>query len=624
MIDERLRHRPDLAPRGGMTRRQVLRRAAALGAWSVAVARPVPAQSGRGGRAADLVLLDGEILTQDPVRPRARAMAVRDGLVLATGTDEEVRARVGPGTRTVELGGRTVVPGLNDSHLHPTRGGRFYALELRWDGVASLETGLNMIAEQAGRTPEGQWVRVIGGWSPFQFAERRLPTPAELTRAAPDVPVYVLYLYSRGFLNARAVDALGLTPDTEVPPGTRYELTSDGGAIIHAEPNPDLLYATIGALPGLDAAGQTLSTHHFYAELARFGLTSVIDAGGGGHRFPDDYAGTDALARSGELSVRVSNYLFPQDAGAELAEFRAWTRNNEAGRNLAVGLAEGYVIEGGGEFLTWSAGDFENFLSAAPDITTRPGWRADLLAVTRHLLENRWPLRVHATYDASIERLLDVFEEAHALEVAAGRRGFGAVRWAVDHAETVALTTLARIAALGGGVAMQARMAYAGEYFVERYGAAAARRSPPLAAVRAAGLPLGLGSDGTRVASYNPWMTLYWATTGRSVGGTELHGPLQRLTREQALYHHTVGSAWFSREDVLKGRLKPGQFADFAVLNAAYLEIDDEDLRHVESELTVLAGEPTHGAGEYADLAPELAAIAPAWSPVSAFGGYAR
>ncbi len=572
----------------------------------------------------DLIVRGGNLITQDPARPRAEALAVRGGLITAVGSNRDVEALAGPDTRTVDAGGRTVIPGLNDSHLHPTRGGRFYALELRWDGVASLETGLNMIAEQASRTPDGQWVRVIGGWSPFQFAERRMPTPEELTRAAPEVPVYVLYLYSRGFLNAQAVETLGITADTEVPPGTRYELTDDGGAIIHAEPNPDLLYATIGALPGLDADAQTLSTRHFYRELARFGLTSVIDAGGGGHRFPEDYAGTDALARSGDLSVRVSNYLFPQDAGEELAEFEAWTRNNEPGANLATGLAEGYVIEGGGEFLAWSAGDFENFLSEAPDITTRPGWRDDLLGVTRHLLQNQWPLRVHATYDASINRILDVFEEAHALEVAAGRRGFGAVRWAVDHAETAALGTLARIGTLGGGVAMQARMAYAGEYFAERYGEAMLRRSPPLVAVRASGSPLGLGSDGTRVASYNPWLTLYWATTGRSVGGTELHGPLQRLTRAQALYHHTVGSAWFSREEVLKGRLKPGQFADVALLNAPYLEVSDEDLRHIESELTVLAGEPTHGAGEYADLAPRLEPIGPDWSPVARFGGYRR
>jgi predicted amidohydrolase YtcJ len=281
-----------------------------------------------------------------------------------------------------------------------------------------------------------------------------------------------------------------------------------------------------------------------------------------------------------------------------------------------------YVLRGGGEFLVWAAGDYENFLADRPDITTRPRWRDQLIDVTRHLLQNRWPLRIHATYDQSVNHILDVFEEAHALEVGEGRLGFAGLRWVIDHGETLQRPTLARIRALGGGIAMQARMAYAGEYFLERYGAEATRNAPPLRDVLNAGLSLGLGSDSTRVASYNPWLTLYWATTGRSVGGTALHGPEQRLTREEALFHHTVGSAWISQEELLKGRIKPGQFADLAVLNAPYFEVGDEDLRHIEAELTVMNGRPVYGTGDFSGLGPELPALQPSWSPVIEFGGY--
>ncbi len=582
----------------------------------------LPGTAATSVASADLLLTDGDIVTHDPRQPRAEAVAIKDELIQAAGSNRDLQSYAGSTTRVLSLGGRTVVPGLNDSHMHPTRAGRFYALELRWDGVPSLEQGLNMIREQAANTPRGQWVRVIGGWSPFQFAERRMPTPAELTKAAPDTPVYVLFLYSQGFLNKAAVDKLGLTPDTQTPPGTAYEFTSDGGAIIHAKPNPDLLYGTIGALPPMTAAEQAISTKHFYRELNRFGLTSVIDAGGGGHRFPEDYAGSDALAESGELPVRISKYLFPQNKGQELSEFQRWTREFEVNKNRAEGLMNAYVVRGGGEFLVWAAGDYENFLDDRPDITTRPGWRPQLLAATRHLLSNRWPLRIHATYDESVNHILDVFEEAHAEEVRDGRLGFGGIRWAIDHGETIQPPTLKRIRALGGGMAMQARMAYAGEYFLERYGEAATRRAPPLRDVLDAGLPLGLGSDSTRVASYNPWLTLYWATTGKSVGGTVLHGEAQRLTREEALFQHTVGSAWFSQEEVLKGRIKPGQFADLAVLNAPYLEVADEDLRHIESELTIMNGTIVYGAGDFASTASPLDAIEPAWSPVHAFGGY--
>ena len=326
--------------------------------------------------------------------------------------------------------------------------------------------------------------------------------------------------------------------------------------------------------------------------------------------------------RGGELPIRISKYLFPQQKGNELAEFQQWTQDWQAGVNRAEELLHGYEVEGGGEFLAWSAGDYENFLADRPDIRDRAGWDSDLLAVTRHLLRNRWPLRIHATYDESMNNILDVFEKAHALEVAEGRDGFGGVRWAFDHGETLKRPTIERIKAMGGGIAMQARMAYAGEYFMERYGTEATRNAPPLRDVIEAGVPLGLGTDGTRVSSYNPWAALYWATTGKSVGGTLLHGERHQLSREEALFHYTVGSAWFSQEERLKGRLMLGQYADFALLNAPYLEVSDEDLNSIEAELTVTGGKPVYGAGEFSEISDPLPEILPEWSPVRDFGGY--
>ncbi len=603
------------------TRRRMLALSGAAGAGLALGAGRGAAEDFFAG-APDMILTDGDIITQNPAQPRAQALAVKNGLIRAVGSNAEALALEGPDTMVLSARGRTVIPGLNDSHQHPTRAGRFYATELRWDGLGSLERGLAMIREAAAQTPEGQWVRVIGGWSPYQFTERRMPTPAELTAAAPDTPVYVLFLYSRGFLNRKAVEARGLTPRTATPDGTRYEFTEDGGCILHAVPNPDLLYGAIGALPALSAEDQALSTRHYYRELNRFGLTSVIDAGGGGHHFPEDYAGSEALAASGGLTVRLSKYLFPQRKGGELEEFQAWTTNWRAGVNRARDLLHGYEVEGGGEFLAWAAGDYENFLAGRPDFSTRKNWDAQLLAVTRHLLRNRWPLRIHATYDESVNNILNVFEQAHALEAAEGRDGFGGVRWAFDHGETLKRPTLKRIKALGGGVAMQARMAYAGEYFLERYGKEATRNAPPLRDVIEAGIPLGLGTDGTRVASYNPWPALYWATTGRSVGGTKLHAGRHRLSRREALFHYTVGSAWFSQEERLKGRLMPGQYADFAVLNAPYLDVADDDLKAIEADLTVMNGRPVHGAGAFAGLVDPLPDIMPEWSPVRAYGGY--
>ncbi|EED35986.1 amidohydrolase 3 [Luminiphilus syltensis NOR5-1B] len=604
--------------RPSVTRRQLLRTAAtataAAGAAQFGLAKPP--------HAPETIFWNGKLLTQDPSRPSASAMAISDGLLTAVGGDRETLALRDEKTEIIDLKGHTVIPGLNDSHMHPTRAGRFYALELRWDGVRSLKKALAMVADQAKRTPKGEWVRVVGGWSPYQFEEQRLPTPAELTRAAPNTPTFVLFLYSRGFLNRAAVNALGLGPEAVAPEGTRYEFTADGGAILHAEPNPDLLYGTIARLPQLNADQQRLSTTHFYRELNRFGLTSVIDAGGGGHRYPDNYGATLALAEDRQLPLRISKYLFPQNKGREYAEFQQWMQQVEPGDETLSNLMHGYHLSGAGEFLVWAAGDYENFLAPAPDITSRPEWRSQLLRVTRLLLQAQWPLRIHATYDASVNAILDVFEQAHALEVAEHRAGFSGIRFVVDHGETLQISTIKRLRMLGAGVAMQSRMAYAGEYFLERYGKAATRRAPPLREVLASGIPLGLGSDATRVASYNPWVTLAWATTGRSVGGTPLHGPEQRLSRSEALYCHTVGSAWISGEERLKGRLRAGQFADFAVLNAPYLSVADADLPLIESALTVVGGEAVYSDGSLTPPLKPFAPLDPDWLPVNTYGGY--
>jgi predicted amidohydrolase YtcJ len=573
----------------------------------------------------DLILVNGKIAMQEPAHEYVSALAVRDGIVAAVGTDSEVRNHQGPETRVIDLGGRTVVPGLNDSHLHLVRGGRFYNAELRWDGVESLADALDMLREQAERTPAGQWVRVIGGWSPHQFTERRMPTIEELNEAAPDTPVFVLFLYSQGFLNRAGLEALGITADTEAPPGGRYEIGPNGQptGVLLAEPNPTILYKTIAALPALTEEQQVNSTRQFYRELNRFGLTSAIDAGGGGHLFPPDYVGTKRLADAGEMPIRISYYLFPQHPGREVEDFRNWMADYEAGANGAVGLANGFVLEGGGEFLVWSAGDFENFLATRPDLGERD-YEEDLAEVAQMLVENGWPLRIHATYDESIGRILDVFEAVDRAERDAGRAGFRGIRWAIDHAETISADNIARVKALRGGIAIQSRLAYAGEYFLERYGADVAAQAPPLRQLLDAGIPLGAGTDGTRVGSHNPWPALYWLVTGKTVGGTQLASLENRLSREEALRLYTEGSAWFSGEEDVKGTLGVGKYADIAVLSADYFTVPEHEIRGIESVLTIVGGEPVYGVGEFASLARWDLEVEPEWSPVARFGGFAR
>ena len=238
--------------------------------------------------------------------------------------------------------------------------------------------------------------------------------------------------------------------------------------------------------------------------------------------------------------------------------------------------------------------------------------------MTRVLAKHQWPIRIHATYNESISRMLDVFEPVFK------ETGYKA-RWCIDHAETITSQNIARIKAMGGGIAVQNRMAFAGEIFAERYGKEAAASAPPLRQMLDAGIPLGAGTDATRVSSHNPWLSLYWMVTGKTVGGTQLASPENRLTREEALRLYTVGSAWFSGEETVKGRIAPGQLADFAVLSSDYFKVPEEQIRNIESSLTVMNGEVVFAAEPFAKFAPPpLPPVQPDWSPVARFGGYVR
>ncbi|MFI5529441.1 amidohydrolase [Kitasatospora sp. NPDC051853] len=570
-----------------------------------------PSAEGPPGPAADLVVRNAKVYTGDPLRPQASAVAVRDGLITAVGDDADVLPQVGPHTRVVDALGRRAVPGLNDSHLHVIRGGLNYVLELRWDGVPTLRQALAMLRAQAERTPPGQWVRVVGGWSADQFAERRLPTLAELNAAAPDTPVFVLHLYQSALLNRAALRAAGFTRDSADPAGGQIVRGHDGlpTGLLLAAPGALLLYSTLAKAPTLDEADRAASTRHFLRELNRFGLTSAIDAAGGFQSFPENYGTVTELARNGELTLRIAYHLFPQTAGQELDDLRRWVETVKPGDGDAW-----LRLNGAGENLTWAAADFENFSEPRPELGP---YEAGFEQAVRLLTENGWGFRLHASYDETIRRDLRVFER-----LAAEGLFPGGNRWLFDHAETVSPSSLDRIAALGGAVSVQNRMSFQGEAFVGRYGAAAAAEAPPVRAMLERGLTVAAGTDATRVSSYNPWVALHWLVSGRSVGGRTLRPAANRLSREEALELYTLGGARLTGEEEVKGRLRVGSYADLAVLSADWFTAPEADLPHIESVLTVVGGRIVHGALEHEGLAPELPAVTPPWSPVARFGGY--
>ncbi|MFJ9566316.1 amidohydrolase [Streptomyces fuscichromogenes] len=568
-------------------------------------------REGAPARPADLVLRNAKVFTGDPKRPAATAFAVRDGSVTVVGGDREVAPLVGPRTRVVDALGHRVVPGLNDSHNHVVRGGLHFVLELRWDGVRTLRQGLAMVREQAARTPPGQWLRVAGGWSVESVAEHRMPTPAELNAAAPDTPVVITHLYQAAILNRAALHAAGITRDSPDPAGGQIVRGHDGEptGLLIAAPGALLLYSTLAKAPVLDPEGQKGSTKQFLLELNRFGLTSLIDAAGGFQDFPSGYRAVTDLHAAGELTVRIAYHLFPQTLGQEVDDLRRWigmVRPDEGDAWLR--------LNGAGENLTWAAADFENFAQPRPELGP---YEAEFESAVRLLMESGWGFRLHATYDETVRRDLAVFEK-----LAAEGLFPGGNRWLFDHVELVSEESLDRIAALGGAIGVQHRLAYQGTTFRDRYGSQAAAVAPPLGAMRSRGLNIAAGTDATRVSTYNPWVALYWLVSGRNVAGVPLRSGHHRMDRAEALASYTVGGARLTGEQDVKGILGPGCYADFAVLTDDYFEIPEERIPEIEALLTVVGGRIVHAAGFFEGLAPAAPPVRPDWSPIAHFGGY--
>ena len=562
-------------------------------------------------RAPELILHSGLIVTLDPAQPVANTVAISEGCFTHVGSANEILPLAGHRTRVIDLKGRRVLPGLMDNHIHLIRGGLNYNLELRWDGVRSLADAMGMLKQQVANTPPPQWVRVVGGFTEHQFDERRLPSIAELNAVAPETPVFILHLYDRASLNGAALRAVGYTKDTIAPPGGEIVRDPNGNPVglLLAKPNAGILYATLAKGPRLPFDYQVNSTRHFMRELNRLGVTSAIDAGGGFQNYPDDYAVIQKLSDDGQLTVRIAYNLFTQKPKAERDDFLNWTKTSKYQQG-----DDYFRHNGAGEMLVFSAADFEDFREPRPDMP--PQMEGELDAVVRILAQNRWPWRLHATYDETISRALDVFERVDQEIPLAG------INWFFDHAETISDRSIDRVAALGGGIAVQHRMAYQGEYFVERYGPGATQATPPIAKMLERGLKVSAGTDATRVASYNPWVALAWLITGKTVGGLSLYPRHNCLDRETALRMWTENGTWFSNEEGKKGRIVVGQLADIIVPDRDFFACPEGDIADTVALLTIVGGKIVYGAEEFARYDTPPPPAMPDWSPVRTFGGY--
>ena len=578
------------------------------------------AQPVQGKPGADLIVYNAKIFTGNAAQPEASALAVKAGRIYSVGSDAEVLDLRNADTQVIDSQGRRLIPGIIDAHTHVlNESGHNYVL--RWDGVPTLSRALAMLSEQAKRTPEGQWVKVIGGWSPYQFEENRFPTIDELRKAVPNRPLIVQYAYNRAFLNQQAMDAFGVgTAKFPQLPGTEFEKDKQGQytGVVHGYTFTFIAMEFMVPQPSFEE--EVSSLIHTVHGLNRFGITSAIDAGNK-WGYPKAQSTVSVLARDNRLNVRMSFVDLQFGDGQPInmvdAQIQAITKTApiSPGHNLHPTLARGLVYLGAGEVLGRDEHDHENF--DRPAFVIEPEKMRQLVEQdVAKLVKRRIPFRLHISYDENITPFLDALAKLNAKTPLAG------LRWSIEHAETISPANIARIKALGGGIALDTKMALHGDGFIKTHGRDKALLTPRLRRLVDSGIPLAMTTDAFRAATFNPWVGIHWMVSGKSVSGSEVLAKNNRLTRAEALGLFTRGPAWFMNAESEMGMIAAGHLADFALLDRDFFAVPESQIKSVASVLTVMDGRVVFGAQEYRPLSPQLPEVLPVWSPIKHYGSY--
>ncbi len=536
---------------------------------------------------ADWILLNGKVITLDKGASIKEAIAVKNGVIIAVGSDGDMRRRHGPNTREINLAGRTVIPGLDDSHIHATEAGLTWDFELHWENLRSLPQAIQQIAGAAKEKPAGAWIVVAGGWMPVQFAERRLPTRAELDGAAPRHPVYIQILEQAALLNSAALKALGITRETRDPPGGQFERDAKTGELTGYALGSGAWKYVYDRIPRptFDKARQSL--RNCFRELNRLGLTSVGDL----HTENVSFAQRrllNEMARSGELTLRVSFYFAPNERGEELEQLsRALAEIKQLKQSDLFRFAGFADVPGRGS----DAGDTASGIIKGTTLSASAKDR--FRRVVQFFAAGGHNFQIHATQDHTARQLLDVIEAVH-LEtpLSRSRVGFASL-------EDAQRETIERIKKLGGGIAVQSRLAVIGESLRQLWSEEKMHNAPPLRTMLDADIPLGAGTDAFRSGNYSPMLALWWLITGKSIAGTPMRDAKQNLSRMEALRAYTLGSAWFTEDEKRKGSIETGKLADLVVLNGDYLTVPVERIPALESLLTMVGGRVVYAAGPF-------------------------
>jgi predicted amidohydrolase YtcJ len=528
----------------------------------------------------DTILFNGKVLTVDKDFSVQQALAIGSGKIIATGNSTEISKLAAGNTRMIDLGGRTVIPGLTDGHIHGIRAALTFGTEVHWIGTPSLKDALEKIRQAAREQKPGSWIVVAGGWTEEQFAEKRRPTPEEVAAAAPDHPVYIQHLYDWLLLTPRAMDALGIRVDADVIPGGKLARDGNGKPTGIIDAGGSALGKIFDKLPKPTLEQQVDGSKKFFREMNSLGITGIVD-GGGVSMYPANYQAVFRLWQDRQLTVRVAYHLCAPKPGSELADLQNLTQL------LPPGFGDAMLhFNGPGEILIWA--DWTD-----GDIT--PDGKAKLAELLRWAASKRYTIQLHWNPDRTVHDLLDVVEDINK------KFPVRDLRWAVLHLYTASEASLKRMQALGLVWGVQDGLYFGGERLQKEVGIEPAKLMPRIATAMKLGLTVGAGTDAHRVSSYNPFVSLQWYLDGTTIGGTKTRGEEEAPSRRQALEMYTRNSAFMANDDDKRGTLEAGKLADLAVLSADYMTVPVNDIGKIRSVLTMVGGETVFAASPFAE-----------------------
>jgi predicted amidohydrolase YtcJ len=532
--------------------------------------------------APDTILVNGKIVVYDGAP--AQALAVRDGSIAAIGDSRDIRALANSATRVIDLGGRTVIPGLIDSHIHAIRAGLSYTTEVHWFGVRTLQEALDRLRTAAKTAPPGSWLVVAGGWTDRQFREDRRPTQAEITAAAPDHHVYIQLLYSNVLLDPGGADALAISDkagNSQWSARLTIERDPAGQPTGWLSGDNRAISDLFNLLPRPTFAQKLQGTRAFLRALNAMGVTGVSDPGGYNIESPD-YQPLFQVWREHGLTLRVRYSLSAPRRDHELEDFKALTQM------LPMGFGDEWLrFNGIGENVTWGLYNNDDPSDAQKE---------QLYQVLRWAVSQGMTATFHWNNDRPVPHLLDVMARVNA------QTPIAKLRWSVAHLNDASPETLERLKNMGVGWLVQNAFYFRGEAFLGQRGADAARRVPPIGSALRLKLPVGGGTDAHRVMGPNPFVALQWMLDGKTISGVAMRAPEELPTRIDALRLYTQGSAWFTFEENARGALAVGQLADLAVLSRDYLSVPTEQIGGTVSLLTMVGGRIVYADGPYAPL----------------------